>query len=213
MSVIKKTFQYGDHEVTLETGHIAKQATGSVMASMGDTMVLVTAVAKTTADPSRDFFPLTVNYQERTYAAGRIPGGYFKREGRPTERETLICRLIDRPIRPMFPKAFTNEVQIIATVMSMDPQIESDILAIIGASAALALSGTPFKGPIGAARVGYKDGIYQLNPSTDQVAESALNLVVAGTKEAVLMVERRCIRNTILGRLISTHLKNQRNQF
>jgi polyribonucleotide nucleotidyltransferase len=186
---LTKTFQYGDHEVTLETGQIARQAGGSVMVSMGDTRVLVTAVGRKEADPGRPFFPLTVNYQEKFYAAGRIPGGFFKREGRPTEFETLICRLIDRPIRPLFPKGFMNEVQVIATLMSSNPDISGDIPALIGTSAALALSGMPFKGPIGAARVGYINDEYVLNPTATQLQESDLDLVVAGTESAVLMVE------------------------
>src|SRR5665213_3873684 len=156
---------------------------------MGETVVLVTAVGRKTAVPGRDFFPLTVNYQEKTYAAGRIPGGFFKREGRPTEKETLTSRLIDRPIRPLFPDGFLNDVQVVATVLSVDPAIDSDIPALLGASAALALSGIPFNGPIGAARVGYKDGKYLLNPLATELADSALQRVVAGTQAAVLMVE------------------------
>jgi polyribonucleotide nucleotidyltransferase len=186
---IKKVVQYGDHTVTLETGEIARQADGAVMVSMGDTALLVSCVAQKEAEPGRDFFPLTVNYQERTYAAGKIPGGFFKREGRPSEKETLTSRLIDRPLRPLFPKGFTNEVQVIATVMSLDAEIDPDIPAMIGASAAVALAGVPFNGPIGAARVGYKDGQFLLNPSASQLADSALDLVVAGTEKAVLMVE------------------------
>ncbi len=186
---IVKSFEYGQHTVTLETGVIARQADAAVLASMGDTTVLVTVVGKKAADPSRDFFPLTVNYQEKTYAAGKIPGGFFKREGRPSEDETLIARLIDRPIRPLFPNGFKNEVQVIITVVSVDPQIEPDMVAMIGTSAALSISGLPFNGPIGAARVGYIDGEYLLNPTVDQVAESDLDLVVAGTESAVLMVE------------------------
>ncbi len=189
MTAIKKVFQYGEHSITLETGEIARQASGAVMCSMGDTAVLVACVAKKEAEAGRDFFPLTVNYQERTYAAGKIPGGFFKREGRPTEKETLTCRLIDRPIRPLFPKAFTNEVQIVATVVSLDADIDPDIPAMIGASAALAISGAPFQGPIGAARVGYKDGEFILNPGLAQLQDSDLDLVVAGTDNAVLMVE------------------------
>jgi len=184
-----KTFQYGEHEVTLETGRVARQANGSVMVSMGGTVVLVTAVGRREATPGQSFFPLTVNYQERFYAAGRIPGGFFKREGRPTEKETLTCRLIDRPIRPLFPKGFMNEVQVIATLMSSDTEVDGDIPAMIGTSAALALSGIPFNGPIGAARVGYIGGQYVLNPTTSQLQDSALDLVVAGTESAVLMVE------------------------
>ena len=189
MNKLTKTFKYGDHEVTLETGQIARQASGAVMVSMGDTRVMVTVVGRKEADPGRPFFPLTVNYQEKFYAAGRIPGGFFKREGRPTEHETLICRLIDRPIRPLFPKGFMNEVQVIATLMSSNPEINGDIPALIGTSAALALSGMPFNGPIGAARVGYIDGNYVLNPTKVQLEESDLDLVVAGTESAVLMVE------------------------
>jgi polyribonucleotide nucleotidyltransferase len=186
---LTKTFQYGDHKVTLETGQIARQANGAVKVSMGDTVVMVTAVGRREADPGRPFFPLTVNYQEKFYAAGRIPGGFFKREGRPTEKDTLTCRLIDRPIRPLFPKGFMNEVQVIATLMSSDTEIDGDIPALIGTSAALALSGMPFNGPIGAARVGYINGEYVLNPTASQLQESSLDLVVAGTENAVLMVE------------------------
>jgi len=186
---ITKSFEFGEHTVKLETGEIARQSSGAIMASMGDTVVLVTAVGKKNAVPGQDFFPLTVNYQEKTYAAGKIPGGFFKREGRPSEKETLTCRLIDRPLRPLFPKGFTNEVQIIATVVSIDPEIDPDIVSIIGASAALAISGMPFQGPIGAARVGYKDGEYLLNPTASVLQTSDLNLVVAGTDSAVLMVE------------------------
>jgi len=189
VTIIKKSFQFGEHTVTMETGEIARQADGAVLVSMGDTTLLVTAVGQKDADPSRDFFPLTVNYQERVYAAGRIPGGFFKREGRPSEKETLTSRLIDRPLRPLFPKGFTNEVQVIATVKSMDPEIDPDIPALLGASAALAISGMPFQGPIGAARVGHIDGKLVLNPSFSQLQESRLDLVVAGTENAVLMVE------------------------
>ncbi|WP_346352178.1 polyribonucleotide nucleotidyltransferase [Oceanimonas sp. AH20CE76] len=186
---IVKTFQYGQHTVTLETGVIARQATAAVMASIDDTSVLVSVVGKREADESRDFFPLTVNYQERTYAAGRIPGSFFKREGRPTEGETLTARLIDRPIRPLFPEGFKNEVQVIATVMSANPEIAPDIISMLGTSAALAISGIPFAGPIGAARVGYMNGEYVLNPSISELKDSQLDLVVAGTAGAVLMVE------------------------
>jgi len=189
VNVTKKTFQYGEHQVTIETGGIARQADGAVMVSIAETVVLVTAVGRKTADPGRDFFPLTVNYQEKTYAAGKIPGGFFKREGRPGEKEVLTCRLIDRPCRPLFPKGFKNEVQIIATVVSLNPDVDPDIPALLGASAALAISGMPFAGPIAAARVGYKDGAYILNPGVSVVAESDLELIVAGTSEAVLMVE------------------------
>jgi len=185
----RKSFQFGEHEVTIETGAIARQADGAVIVNVAGTTILVTAVGRKVAEPGRDFFPLTVNYQEKTYAAGKIPGGFFKREGRPSEKEVLTCRLIDRPVRPLFPKGFTNEVQIIATVMSLNPDVDPDIPSLIGASAALAISGMPFAGPIGAAKVGYKDGAYILNPGRAAVAESDLELVVAGTKDAVLMVE------------------------
>jgi polyribonucleotide nucleotidyltransferase len=185
---ITKAFQYGNQTVKIETGEIARQAS-SIVISIGDTTLLVTAVGKKNVAPGQDFFPLTVNYQERTYSAGKIPGGFFKREGRPSEKETLTSRLIDRPIRPLFPKGFKNEVQVIATVVSIDPEIDPDIPAIIGASAALAISGMPFSGPLGAARVGYKNGEYLLNPSQSEVKESELDLVVAGTADAVLMVE------------------------
>ncbi|MEO7209180.1 MAG: polyribonucleotide nucleotidyltransferase [Steroidobacteraceae bacterium] len=189
MSAIKKSFKYGDHTVTLETGELARQADGAVLVSMSDTVVLVTAVGLKKATPGRDFFPLTVNYQEKTYAAGRIPGGFFKREGRPTEKETLTSRLIDRPIRPLFPEGFINDVQVVASVISVNAEVDPDIASLIGASAALAISGMPFLGPIGAARVGYIDGKYVLNPTTTQLATSKLDLVVAGTSEGVLMVE------------------------
>ncbi len=189
MTAYSKTFEYGADTVTLQTGEIARQATAAIVASMGDTVVLVTVVGRKEADPRQSFFPLTINYQEKTYAAGKIPGGFFKREGRPAESETLISRLIDRPLRPLFPKGFMNEVQVIATVMSLDPQISADIPAMLGASAALACSGIPFAGPIGAARVGYIDGNYVLNPTLEQIESSDLELVVAGTDDAVLMVE------------------------
>ena len=186
---LSRTFPYGDHEVTIETGVVARQADGSVLVKMSDTVVLVTAVGQKGHAEGRDFFPLTVNYQEKTYAAGRIPGGFFKREGRPTEKETLTSRLIDRPIRPLFPKGFRNDVQVVATVISVNPDINPDIPSLIGASASLAISGLPFMGPIGAARVGYKDGAYLLNPDNDVLNDSQLDLMVAGTKNAVLMVE------------------------
>ena len=185
----KKSISYGRHTLTLETGEIARQAHGAVMVSLDDTCVLVTVVGKKEVKPGQDFFPLTVDYMERTYAAGRIPGGFFKREGRPTEKETLTSRLIDRPIRPLFPDGFFNEVQVVATVVSSNSEIDADIPALIGASAALALSGIPFNGPIGAARVGYLDGAYVLNPTASELKASELNLVVAGTQQAVLMVE------------------------
>ena len=212
MKAIKKTFQYGGQEVVLETSEIARQADGAVMVSMGDTVVLVTAVGRKKADPGRDFFPLTVNYQEKTYAAGKIPGGFFKREGRPSEKETLTSRLIDRPIRPLFPKGFKNEVQVIATVMSLDPEIDPDIASLIGASASLAISGMPFQGPIGAARVGYADGDYILNPTASQLATSKLDLVVAGTSDAVLMVESEADRlseDVMLGAVVFGHEQMQ----
>lgn len=189
MTPIVKQFKYGQHTVTLETGAIARQATAAVMASMDDTTVFVTVVAKKDVKEGQDFFPLTVNYQERTYAAGRIPGGFFKREGRPSEGETLIARLIDRPIRPLFPEGFYNEIQIVATVVSVNPQISPDLVAMIGASAALSLSGVPFNGPIGAARVGFINDQFVLNPTIAEQKLSRLDLVVAGTDKAVLMVE------------------------
>ena len=189
MAKVTKSFQYGQHQVTLETGEIARQASGSVMVSMGGTVVLVAAVAASKAREGQDFFPLTVDYLEKFYSAGRIPGGFFKREGRLTEKETLTSRLIDRPIRPLFPEEFKNEVQIVATVVSMNPEIDGDIPALIGASAALCLAGVPFKGPIAAARVGYAGGQYLLNPSATELKTSDLDLVVAGTANAVLMVE------------------------
>ena len=188
MTPIKKTFQYGQHSVTLETGEIARQASGAVMVNMADTVVLVTMVAAREAE-GRDFLPMRVDYQERAYAAGRIPGSFFRREGRPSESETLTARLIDRPLRPLFPDGFTNEVQIIATVMSLNHQVDPEIPALIGASAAVALSGVPFSGPIGAARIGYADGHYLLNPTRRELKTSQLDLVVAGTERAVLMVE------------------------
>lgn len=194
MNPIVKTFQYGNHTVTLETGVIARQATVAVMVSMDDTSVFVSVVGKKTAVEGQDFFPLTVNYQERTYAAGKIPGGFFKREGRPSEGETLTARLIDRPIRPLFPDDFKNEVQVIATVVSVNPAVNPDMVTMIGTSAALAISGIPFNGPIGAARVGYINDQFVLNPSNAELAESRLDLVVAGTKDAVLMVESEADR-------------------
>jgi len=189
MSKVTKTFQYGDNTVTMETGEIGRQATGSIKIDVDGTVLLVTAVGCTESEEGRDFFPLTVNYQEKVYAAGKIPGGFFRREGRPGEAETLTCRLIDRPVRPLFPKGFTNEVQIIATVMSLNPEVNPEVPAIIGTSAALAISGMPFSGPIGAARVGYIGEEYVLNPSKTQLEESRLDLVIAGTSAAVLMVE------------------------
>ncbi|WP_105201064.1 MULTISPECIES: polyribonucleotide nucleotidyltransferase [unclassified Pseudoalteromonas] len=212
MQAIIKEFQYGQHTVTLETGAIARQADGAVLASIGDTSVLVTVVGRREANPGQDFFPLTVNYQEKMYAAGRIPGGFLKREGRPNDGETLIARLIDRPIRPLFPKGFVNEVQVIATVVSVNPEIQPDIVALIGTSAALALSGIPFNGPIGASRVGYIDGQYVLNPSLTELKTSKLDLVVAGTDNAVLMVESEAEtlpEDVMLGAVVYGHEQSQ----
>ncbi len=209
---ISKTFQYGRHTVTLETGEIARQASGAVMVSMDDTVVLVTVVGAQGVKPGQDFFPLTVDYQERTYAAGKIPGGFFKREGRPSETEILTSRLIDRPIRPLFPEGFYNEVQIVATVVSLNPEVDADIPAMLGASAALALSGLPFQGPIGAARVGYANGEYILNPTKTELQTSELDLVVAGTQRAVLMVEseaRELAETVMLGAVVFGHEQMQ----
>ena len=208
MNPINKTFKYGNHSVTLETGEIARQASGAVMVSMGETVVLVTAVGLKKGKEGRDFFPLTVDYQEKTYAAGKVPGGFFRREGRPSENETLISRLIDRPLRPLFPKGFTNEVQVIATVMSLDPEINPDIPALLGASAAVSISGMPFDGPVGAARVGYVNGSYVLNPTASELETSQLDLVVAGTESAVLMVEseaRELPEDVMLGAVMYGH--------
>src|SRR5690606_5447189 len=208
----KKTFTWGTNTVTLETGEIARQATGAVLVTMDDTVVLATVVARKEAKPGQDFFPLTVDYVEKFYAAGRIPGGFFKREGRPTEREILICRLTDRPIRPLFPEGFYNEVQIALQVLSSNPEVNSDIPAMIGASAALAISGIPFDGPIGAARVGYIDGSYVLNPPTSRMADSKLDLVVAGTESAVLMVESEAhelSEEVMLGAVVYGHEQMQ----
>lgn len=207
-----RTFQYGHHNVTLETGMMARQATAAVMVSMDDTAVLVTVVGEKQEKPGQNFFPMTVNYQERTYAAGRFPGGFFRREGRPSESETLISRLIDRPLRPLFPQGFLNEVQVIATVVSVNPQISPDIVAMIGASTALSLSGIPFGGPIGGARVGYINDQYVLNPTQAQLAESSLDLVVSGTKNAVLMVEsaaRLLSEDQMLGAVLYGHNQQQ----
>ncbi|MHC9085479.1 polyribonucleotide nucleotidyltransferase [Luteimonas sp. RIT-PG2_3] len=212
MAKVTKSFQYGNQTVTLETGEIARQAGGAVMVSCEGTVLLVSAVANKTAREGQDFFPLTVDYQEKFYAGGRIPGGFFKREGRQTEKETLISRLIDRPIRPLFPDGFRNEVQIIATVMSMNPDIDGDILALIGASAALSLSGAPFDGPIGAAKVGYKNGQYLLNPTVSELKDSDLELVVAGTAAAVLMVEseaKELSEDVMLGAVVFGHQQQQ----
>jgi len=210
--IAKKTFTWGANTVTIETGEIARQATGAVVVTMDDTMVLATVVARKDAKPGQDFFPLTVDYTEKFYAAGRIPGGFFKREGRPTEREILICRLTDRPIRPLFPEGFYNEVQIILQVISSNPEVDSDIPAMIGASAALAISGIPFDGPIGAARVGYIDGSYVLNPPTSRMADSQLDLIVAGTESAVLMVEseaKELSEEVMLGAVVYGHEQMQ----
>ena len=212
MVKITKTFQYGNHAVRLETGEIARQASGAVLASMGDTVVLAAVVAQKEAKPGKDFFPLTVDYQERTYAAGRIPGGFFKREGRPSEKEILTCRLIDRPIRPLFPEGFFNEIQIVVTVKSVDPEIDPDIVSMIAASAALSLAGTPFRGPIGAARVSYRDGNYLLNPSISDTKASQLDLIVAGTEKAVLMVEseaKELPEDVMLGAVMFGHEQMQ----
>lgn len=208
---VRKEVQYGDSLLTIESGEIAKQADGAVMVSMGDTVVLVTLVASRQSS-GRDFFPMTVDYQEKTYAAGRIPGGFFKREGRPAEKEILTCRLIDRPMRPLFPKGFNNEVQIMATVVSVDPDIDSDIPAMIGASAAAAIAGVPFAGPIAGARIGYRDGAYILNPSRSQLVDSDLDLVVAGTASAVLMVESEAnelSEDVMLGAVLFGHEQMQ----
>ncbi len=212
MTQIKKEFQFGAHKVTMETGEIARQADGAVLIDIDGTTVLVTAVGQREVQPGRDFFPLTINYQERVYAAGRIPGGFFRREGRPTEKDTLTSRLIDRPLRPLFPKGFLNEVQVVATVISLNKEIDPDIPALIGASAALAISGIPFNGPIGAARVGYKDGQYRLNPSRSELLESDLDLVVAGTESAVLMVEseaNQLSEEVMLGAVLFGHEQMQ----
>jgi polyribonucleotide nucleotidyltransferase len=212
VAIAKQSFQFGSHSITIETGELARQADGSVVVTMGDTVVLVTAVARKAAQPGKDFFPLTVNYQEKTYAAGRIPGGFFRREGRPSETETLISRLIDRPIRPLFPDGFFNEVQVVATVVSLDPDIPSDIPSLIGASAALSLSGVPFAGPIAAARVGYKDGKYLLNPTRKESEGSSLDLVVAGTAHGVLMVESEADslpEDVMLGAVVFGHEQQQ----
>ena len=211
-NIAKKSFTYGAHQVTLETGEVARQAGAAIMVSMGDTVVLVSVVGNKAVKPGQDFFPLTVDYIEKTYAAGRIPGGFFKREGRPSEKETLTSRLIDRPLRPLFPDGFYNEVQVVAMVVSLDPEIDPDIPAMIGASAALAVSGIPFNGPIGAARVGYVDGQYVLNPTKTQLQSSRLDLVVAGTQAAVLMVESEADilpEDVMLGAVVFGHEQMQ----
>ena len=212
MNPVRKEFQYGDHLVVLETNKIARQATGAVMAYMGDTVVLCTVVANPNPNPTQDFFPLTVNYQEKFYATGKIPGSFLRREGRPTDKETLTSRLIDRPIRPLFPDGFMNAVQVIATVMSVDRDMDPDIISMIGCSAALAVSGIPFTGPIGAARVGYVDGRYLLNPGHQALSSSALNMVVAGTASAVLMVEseaKELSEDLMLGGVLYGHMEMQ----
>ncbi|MGH8552831.1 MAG: polyribonucleotide nucleotidyltransferase, partial [Methylococcales bacterium] len=212
MNPIRKEFQYGEHRVVIETGEIARQAHGAVMINMADTVLLITVVWQTSNEETRDFFPLTVNYQEKSYAAGKIPGGFFKREGRPTEKETLTSRLIDRPIRPLFPDGFTHEVQVIATVLSLNPDVDPDVPAILGTSAALAIAGLPFNGPVGAIRVGYKDGRYLLNPTSGELVDSSLDLVVAGTKNAVLMVEseaRELSEEIMLGAVLFGHEQMQ----
>ena len=206
-------FQFGGQDVTLETGAVARQATGAVMITMGETQILATVVGSKNLKPGQSFFPLSVHYQEKTYAAGKIPGGYFKREGRPTEKETLTSRLIDRPIRPLFPNGFMNEVQMVLTVMSASKTHDSDIAAMLGASAALAISGIPFNGPLGAARVGFsEDGQYMLNPSFEELSDSRLDMVVAGTADAVLMVESEADELTeeqMLGAVMFAHQEFQ----
>ncbi len=209
---VSKSFQYGEHTVTLETGEIARQASGAVLVSMGDTVVLATVVGASKAKPGQDFFPLTVDYVEKTYAAGKIPGGFFKREGKPSEREILIARLIDRPLRPLFPEGFYNDVQVIIHTLSVDPEIDPDIAAMLGASAAMAISGIPFNGPVGAARVGYVDGAYVLNPAVSLLDSSQLDLVVAGTENAVLMVEseaQQLSEEVMLGAVVFAHEQMQ----
>ncbi len=212
LNSIRKTFTYGAHQVTLETGEIARQATGAVLISVDDTVVLCTVVGSKAPRPGADFLPLTVDYVEKFYAAGRIPGGFFKREGRPSEKETLTSRLIDRPIRPLFPDGFYHEIQVVATVLSLNPEVDADIPAMIGVSAALTLAGIPFNGPIGSARVGYLDGQYVLNPTATQIRESKLNLVVAGTEHAVLMVESEALElpeEVMLGAVVFGHQQMQ----
>ena len=212
MKPVYKEFQYGDETVVMETNKVAKQATGSVTVTIGSTVVLTTVVGAKSPRPGQDFFPLTVNYQEKTYAAGKIPGGFFRREGRPSEKETLTCRLIDRPIRPLFPKGFMNEVQVVCTVLSADKDQDPDIAAMIGTSAALAISGIPFNGPLGAARVGYIDGNYILNPGYETLKESMLNMTVAGTESAVLMVEseaKEMTEDEMLGAVLFGHQEMQ----
>ncbi len=213
LNPIRKEFKYGNDTVVMETGKVARQATGAVIVSIGGTSVLTTVVGKKTANPGQDFFPLTVNYQEKTYAAGKIPGGFFKREGRPTEKETLTSRLIDRPIRPLFPKGFMNEVQVVCSVISSEKNVDPDIAAMIGTSAALAISGIPFSGPIGAARVGFTETEgYVLNPSYEMLESSDLDMVVAGTESAVLMVEseaKELSEDLMLGAVLFAHQEMQ----
>ena len=212
MNPIKKTFTLGDHQVSLETGEIARQAHGAVICTIDDTVVLATVVGAKEPKAGQDWFPLTVDYAERTYAAGKIPGGFFKREGRPSEKETLTSRLIDRPIRPLFPDGFFNEVQVVAQVLSLNPEVDSDIPAMLAVSAALTISGIPFNGPIGAVRVGYVDGRYVINPTATQIKESRLNLVVAGTEQGVLMVEseaQELPEDVMLGGVVFGHEKMQ----
>ncbi|MCH8257606.1 MAG: polyribonucleotide nucleotidyltransferase, partial [Proteobacteria bacterium] len=212
MNSVSKKFNYGDHEVVIETGKVARQATASVMVSMAGTVVLVAVVGRKEAKADQDFFPLTVNYEEKTYAAGKIPGGFFKREGRPSEKETLTSRLIDRPIRPLFPKGFMNEIQVTCQVMSANKDVDPDIPAMIGVSAALSLSGIPFSGPIGAARVGFTEEGYILNPGFEALEDSDLDMVVAGTESAVLMVEsqaRELTEDQMLGAVLFAHQEMQ----
>jgi len=212
MSKVTKTFQFGEREFTLETGEIARQADSAIIASCGDTTVMVTVVNKISGEP-RDFMPLTIDVEERTYAAGKIPGGFFRREGRPSEKAILTCRLIDRPLRPLFPKGFGYDVQVVITIVSIDPNIDTEIVSLVGASAALATSGIPFNGPVGAARVGYMNGEYVLNPDMSQLEESDLDLVVAGTKDAVLMVESEAnilAEDVMLGAVMYGHKESQK---
>ncbi|NBO87930.1 MAG: polyribonucleotide nucleotidyltransferase, partial [Burkholderiaceae bacterium] len=209
---VVKTFQWGQHTVTMETGEIARQSSGAVLLNMDDTVVLATVVGAKTAKEGQDFFPLTVDYIEKTYSAGKIPGGFFRREGRPSEGETLISRLIDRPIRPLFPEGFYNEVQVVVHVMSINPDVPADIPALIASSAALAISGIPFNGPMGAARVGYRDGQYLLNPNRSEQTTSELDLIVAGTQAAVLMVEseaQQLSESVMLGAVVYGHEQSQ----
>src|SRR6266852_2804777 len=210
--VYRKELMWGGRRLVLETGKIARQADGAVLATYGETTVLCTAVAAKSARPSQDFFPLTVNYQEKTFAAGKIPGGFFKREGRPSEKETLVSRLIDRPIRPLFVPGFVNETQVVCTVLSHDLENDPDIVALVGASAALTISGIPFLGPVGGARVGYVDGNYVLNPTLGEISRSQLDLVVAGTIDGVLMVEseaKELSEEVMLGAVVFGHREFQ----